>query len=330
MRKLFVLIFCVLLGCAGLAAPKKVPVKVGCWELSNSFNRRVQADKGKMPAQRMWCNSAGAVADAIIDIDCDILGIQDVCDSIAGRREGARPLIDLVREKGGDFDWLVLSNTNPSFPLDGQMAGGNGIIWRASRFELRDSGIRWLSGIYDKPGVDKKLYKYGGPNASLMWVKLYDKLSGRELVFSAAGVNGPTQYFKGEKIIYHEINAANCANIVRYMRDDIVPKGMPSVITLNARNAPSHDGYKALTGSWWFDVHDRLNEEGTLSDEAVKVKDTSNAPDGNKLQGGRSDHILEDGFGVLSYQVLRKKYPTADGSMFYPSLHFPIVAELQY
>lgn len=317
-------------GIAAAAAPRgKTALRAGTYELTNSFNRRTQAEKGTMPVQRMWCNSAGAVADAIIDSGCDVLGIQDVCDSIAGRRDGVKPLIDIIREKGGDYDWLVLSNKNPNFPLEGQMANGTGVIWRASRFELRDYGIFWLSGVFDKPGRDKAL-KYGGANASMMWVRLYDRKAGREFVYASASPNGPTQYDKGQKVVYNEINIANCRNIVELMRGEVVPRGMPSIITLNARNAPSHDGYKELTGSLWFDCHDRLHEEGSLSEEAVKVKDTCNSPDGKKLTGGRPDHILEDGFGVKSYSVLRRKYPTADGSFHYPSLHFPVVAELEY
>lgn len=323
-------IFLMLLCMSAWAGPKgKTPLKVGTYEVTNSFNRRVQVEKGAMSPQRMWCNSAQAVAHAIIDADCDILGIQDVCDTIAGRREDVKPLIDIIREKGGDFDWLVLSNVNPNFPLEGAMANGNGIIWRASRFELRDYGIFWINGIFDKPGRARE-YKYGGDKAAMMWVRLYDREAGNELVFACTAPSGPTQYDKGEKVVYHEINVAGCRNIVEYMKNDIVPKGMPSIIAVNAHNAPSHDGYKVLTGSNWFDVHDRLHEEGALSEEAVKVKDTCNSPDGNKLQGGRPDHILEDGFDVRGYAVIRNQYPSADGTLLYPALHFPVVAELAY
>ena len=311
-----------------LAAPK-VPIRVGTYEITNSFNRRVQAEKGTMSPQRMWCNSAEAVAEAIIDSDCDVMGIQDVCDSIAGRREGARPLIDIIKSKGGDYDALVLSNVNPNFPLEGSMQNGTGVVWRASRFELRDYGIYWLSGIYDKPGRDKS-FSYGGGNASFMWVKLYDKSSGKELVFASANVNGPTQYDKGKKVIYNEINVANCRNLIRYMKNDVVPKGMPSIITLNSHNAPSHDGYKALISDVWQDVHNVLNDEGSLDETAIKIKDTMNSNDESKLQGGRPDHILADGFTPLTYAVLRKKFPTADGTLHYPSLHFPVIADLKY
>ena len=317
-----------LLAMSTLAAPK-TSIRVGTYEISNSFNRRVQVEKGNMSPQRMWCNSATAVADAIIEANCDIMGIQDVCDSIAGRREGVKPLIDIIKERGGDFDWLVLSNKNPNFPLEGQMANGCGIIWRASRFELKDWGINWLSGVYDKPGRAKE-YKYGAESSSMMWVKLYDRLAGKELIFTSASPSGPTQYAKGEKVVYNEINIANCRNIVEYMQLHIVPKGMPSIIAVSAHNAPSHEGNKALNSSVWLDVHDRLHEEGALSEEAERVRDTCNSPDERKIQGGRPDHVLVDGFGIKDYKVLRKKYPTADGTPHYPALHFPVVADLNY
>ena len=328
MKKTVVSIMALLWALCTLAAPK-TPVRVGTYDVSNSFNRRTQAEKGKMSPQRMWRNSAIAVADAIIEADCDILGLQDVCDSIAGRREDVTPLIDLIKARGGDYEWLVLSNKNPNFPLEGQMANGTAVVWRASRFELRDWGINWLSGIYDKPGRAKQ-YRYGSETSSMMWVRLYDRLAGKELVFVSASPSGPTQYDKGERVVYHEINIANCQNIVDYLQRDIVPKGMPSVIAVNAHNAPSHDGYKALTGSVWLDVHDRLHDEGALSEEAEQVRDTCNSPDESKLQGGRPDHILVDGLGIKDYRVLRKKFPTADGTLHYPALHFPVVADLTY
>ena len=209
------------------------------------------------------------------------------------------------------------------------MQNGTGVIWKASRFDLRDYGIHWLSGIYDKPGRDKD-YQYGSGAVSVMWVKLYDKSSGKELVFASANVNGPTQYDKGKKVIYNEINVANCRNLIRYMKNDVVPKGMPSIITLNSHNAPSHDGYKALISDVWQDVHNVLNDEGSLDETAIKIKDTMNSNDESKLQGGRPDHILADGFTPLTYAVLRKKFPTADGTLHYPSLHFPVIADLKY
>lgn len=329
MKKTVIILSALLALLFTIPAGGKSPIRVGTYDVGNSFNRKVQVEKGKMPVQRLWRNSSQAVAEAIIDSGCDVLGLQDVCDTIAGRREGVKPLIDIIREKGGDYDWLVLSNVNPNYPLEGAMANGTAVVWRASRFELRDYGIYWLSGIYDKPGRDKSL-KYGGDKASFMWVKLYDKTAAREIVFASASSNGPTQYDHGQKVTYNEINVANCANLLRIMRNEVAPKGMPSVIAIDAHNAPSSDGYKALTASDWFDVHDTLHYEGSLDEASQKVKDTCNSPDEQKLQGGRPDHVLSDGFDILSYAVLRKKFVTADGSLHYPAIHFPVVADLKY
>lgn len=330
MKRALIILLLLIPGLTGnLYAAPKTPIRVGSYDVSNSFNRRVQAEKGTCSPQRMWLNSAVAVADAIIDSDCDIIGLQDVCDTIAGRRDGVRPFIDILKERGGDYEWLALSNANPNFPLEGSMSNGNAVIWRASRFELRDWGIYWLSGIFDKPGRAKEL-KYGSASTSMMWVKLYDRVAEKELVFTSASLSGPTQYDKGQKVVYHEINIANAKNLLDIMRNDVVPAGMPSLIAVSAHNAPSSEGGQMMNSSVWLDVHNVLNDEGALSEDAIKVKDCSNSVDESKIQGGRSDHIFEDGFTVESYAVLRKKFPTADGTLHYPAFHFPIVSDLKY
>lgn len=330
MKRALIILLLLIPGLTGnLYAAPKTPIRVGSYDVSNSFNRRVQAEKGSCSPQRMWLNSAVAVADAIIDSDCDIIGLQDVCDTIAGRRDGVRPFIDILKERGGDYEWLALSNANPNFPLEGSMSNGNAVIWRASRFELRDWGIYWLSGIFDKPGRAKEL-KYGSASTSMMWVKLYDRVAEKELVFTSASLSGPTQYDKGQKVVYHEINIANAKNLLDIMSNDVVPAGMPSLIAVSAHNAPSSEGGQMMNSSVWLDVHNVLNDEGALSEDAIKVKDCSNSVDESKIQGGRSDHIFEDGFTVESYAVLRKKFPTADGTLHYPAFHFPIVSDLKY
>ena len=330
MKRALIILLLVIPSLTGnLPTAAKTPIRVGSYEVTNSFNRRVQAEKGNCSPQRMWRYSAIAVADAIIDSNCDIIGLQDVCDTIAGRRDGVRPFIDILRERGGDYQWLVLSNANPNYPLEGTMANGNAVIWRASRFELLDWGIYWLSGIFDKPGRAPEL-KYGSANTSMMWVRLYDKSAKKELIFTSTSLTGPTQYDKGKKVVYPEINVATAKNLLQIMRSDVVPSGVPSIIAVSAHNAPSSEGGQMMNSSVWLDVHNVLNDEGALSEDAIKVKDCSNSVDESKIQGGRSDHIFEDGFTVDSYAVLRKKFLTADGTMHYPAFHFPLVSDLKY
>ena len=322
-------IVALLLPLISAGAAGRTALKAGTWEIGNSSFRASQVKAGKMTPARLWCNSAEAVSAAILDSACDIIGVQALCDSISGRVQGAASLLDILNRESRDFEWLVLSNTNPNFPLDGPVSNGTAVIWKASRFELKDYGINWLSGLYDKPGREKSLI-YGSGYAAVVWVRLFDREAGREVVFASANVNGPTQYDKGKKVIYHKINAANCRNLVTMMKNEIVPAGTASVITLNARNSVNHEGYRELNSSVWFDVFDRLKEEGSLSDDDLKLPDTLNSPDESRIEGGRPDHILVDGFNIVSYKVLRRKYPCADGTMHYPSLHFPLVADLTY
>ena len=329
MKKKIAIIAALLPALMPALAAGRTALKAGTWEIGSSPYRASQVKAGKMASARLWCNSAEATAAAIHDAGCDIMGVQALCDSISGRVQGAVSLLDILNREGRDFEWLVLSNTNPNFPLDGPVSNGTGVIWKASRFEMKDYGINWLSGLYDKPGREKAL-KYGSGYAAVVWVRLYDKEAGRELVFASASVNGPTQYDKGKKVIYHEINAANCRNLIELMKNEIVPAGTASIITLNARNSVKHEGYRELNSSVWFDVFDRLKEEGSLSGDDLQVQDTLNSPDESRIEGGRPDHILADGFNIVSYKVLRNKYPCADGTLHYPSLHFPLVSELTY
>ena len=64
--------------------------KVGTYNICTSGSRKSFVEKGKAGViadpQRYWCNSATAVADMIADLDCDVIGIQEVCDSIWGNK----------------------------------------------------------------------------------------------------------------------------------------------------------------------------------------------------------------------------------------------------
>lgn len=323
-----------LLCCAGmaLAAGKdKSPLKVGTWELGNETFRATLVRNGKTDPQRSWENSASAVASAIIDSGCDVMGLQEIGDKMGGRPDNPlsiRRQLDSLAGNGA-YGVFIPSNKNPNYPLDGHLGKAAGVIWKTERFECIDWGISWLSGLFDKPGKIPAL-KYGDGSMAVAWVKLREKATGKVFVFASAGTNGPSQSDNGRPIKYPEINTANCSNLIKIMREDVVPDRTPSIFVLNSHNATSSEGYKALCSSCWFDVWDRLNDESRLSEDAVKQVNTMNSEDEKRLQGGRPDHIFVDGFSIESYAVLRKKFPTADGTLHYPSLHFPVIAELYF
>ena len=59
--------------------------KVGTYNLFASYARKncIETDS-RVSEQRYWCNSASSVAAMISELDCDLLGVQEVCDSIWG------------------------------------------------------------------------------------------------------------------------------------------------------------------------------------------------------------------------------------------------------
>ena len=60
---------------------KKVTIKVGSYNLMTSDSRVKHIAKTEgMSHQRYWCNSAPAVAAMVSDLDCDVIGLQEVCD----------------------------------------------------------------------------------------------------------------------------------------------------------------------------------------------------------------------------------------------------------
>ena len=86
--------------------------KVGTYNLFTSDSRlkAVNANPEVSP-QRYWCNSAPAVASMISELDCDVLGLQEVCDSIWGVK-GENDIRKLVAAQGKvDYDWVLYPNS---------------------------------------------------------------------------------------------------------------------------------------------------------------------------------------------------------------------------
>ncbi|MGN0190336.1 MAG: hypothetical protein ACI39U_01640 [Candidatus Cryptobacteroides sp.] len=330
--KKVILLICILYGNAAmlLSAPKsEAGITVCSWDITSSLVRANDAARQKCAAERLWSRSVDAVIGQFAEMDCDVVGLQDVCDSIAGRL-GDKGILRILNEAGMDYEGVFPSNLNPNFPEEGRLSSGTGILWKASKFECLDWGISWLSGIYDKPGRRKGL-KYGVANRSFTWVCLKEMATGREFYVASANFNGPTYYdSEGKKVIYNEINVENANNLITYLSRDIVPEGMSSIIMVNARCSDTSEGYSVLSSSKWMDVFDQMRDETTLDVQESKCKDTLNSPDEKQVMGGRPDHILLRGASPLAYSVERKKFRTADGSLHYPAYHFPVVAKIKF
>ena len=301
------------------AKPKKekVTIKVGSYNLMTSDSRvKHIAKTPDMSHQRYWCNSAPAVASMISDLDCDIIGLQEICDTIWGLKgdKGVR----LLMEKDGNkqYKWVLYPNSR-----SGKISYDVAIGYKSDVFTELESGIYWLAGVFDKSAVISDVYK--GCNRPCVWAKLQHNQTGKILYFFSVHFVVPSISKQG--------NAFNAENCVVHAQELIGSKKIPSIIVGDFNAAKGAPGYDTVVNTGrWYDVYDVLREEGVLSNEETGWG-TCNDKTEVKWSYWRPDHITIDGNLIpISFQTVRKKYPTADGTLHYPSDHFPIVAELKF
>lgn len=301
------------------AKPKKekVTIKVGSYNLMTSDSRvKHIAKTPDMSHQRYWCNSAPAVASMISDLDCDIIGLQEICDTIWGLKgdKGVRQLME--KDGNKQYKWVLYPNSR-----SGKISYDVAIGYKSDVFTELESGIYWLAGVFDKSAVISDVYK--GCNRPCVWAKLQHNQTGKILYFFSVHFVVPSISKQG--------NAFNAENCVVHAQELIGSKKIPSIIVGDFNAAKGAPGYDTVVNTGrWYDVYDVLREEGVLSNEETGWG-TCNDKTEVKWSYWRPDHITIDGNLVpISFQTVRKKYPTADGTLHYPSDHFPIVAELKF
>ena len=304
------------------AAPKKAPkstIKVAVYNITRSQTRAQDVAKGNAPAGRLWSQSACATADQIIAMDCDVIGLIGICDSIAGRA-GNNGLPQMLKAKGADYSWLILSNTRPSLPYEGAYDKVQAIIWKTDKFDCIDYSINWLGGYFDKNRLPKGVK--GDAAKSVTWARLKEKATGKEFYFMAASTNGAS---------IKELNMTNCQNLIKIAEEIVVTDGKPSIIVGSFNMQDNTPGYtECMALSKWTDVYNRLKLDGMLLESEIKTRDTRNNTRGDKLMGGRPDYIFVNGFNIDFYMVGRSRFAAADGTMVYPSYGFPVMSTLTF
>ena len=325
MRLLIFILLGVLTILPAHAAPRskaKSEIKVAVYFLRNSASRSQDVKKGHCGPERLWSQSVTAVAEQIIATDCDVMGLVDVCDSIAGR-VGNAGLPQALNAKNAGYSWLALSNTRPSLPFEGAYSNTQAIIWRTEKYDCIDFGIYWLGGLFDKNRFSKELSDVSGDAAkSVTWAKFREKATGKEFYFMTASTNGAST---------KELNTANCQNLIKIADEIIVTDDKPSIIAGTFRMNDKTPGYvEHLAKSRWVDVYSQLKMDGMLMESEIKTIDTRNNSRGDKLAGGRPDYIFTDGFDIDFYMVGRNRYPSSNGKMVYPSTGFPVITYLKF
>jgi len=316
------IVLALLLSVVGLMAAdakpnKKVTIKVGSYNLMTSDSRvKHIAKNADMSHQRYWCHSAKAVAAQVSDLDCDIIGLQEVCDSIWGIT-GDKDFRKMMEDAGDTrYKWILYPNSS-----SGNLSYDVAIGYKSDVFTELESGIYWLAGIFDRSDALPTAPK--GSKRPCVWAKLQHNETGKILYFFSAHFVVPG--------ISKEGNAFNAENCIKYAAELIDSRKIPSIIVGDFNATKGAPGFDVVEGSGrWHDVFYILKDEGML-DESETQKGTCNAKNEQSISGWRPDHITIDGnLSAESFKTVRSKYPTTDGTEHYPSDHFPIVAELKF
>ena len=294
--------------------------KVGTYNLFTSDSRKtcIEADS-RVSEQRYWCNSAPAVASMISELDCDLLGVQEVCDSIWGLK-GENDIRKLVAVQGKvNYDWILYPGTGSE-----KIRYDVAIAYKKSKFNLLESGIFYLGGVRDTAILASDAPK--GAVKPCVWAHFEDKGSKKDFYFLSTHLQVPQKMKDGQ---YD--HAANKYNMQR-LRDitfEILPKDTPSILVgdLNADHNTKHWG--SMSNARWYDLFQHYMAAGKLPD-AINDWGTQNLKDESGMTKWKPDHIGLQGFRPLGLDIDRRRFPTADGTLHYPSDHFPVVARVTF
>lgn len=305
-----------------------VTLKVGTYNLWCSHSRSKFLSP---PSQRYWAPSSGAILGIIKDMDCDIFAFQEIGDSIYGKKGDATSLRHLMDEDSLGYAWAIWSNVDGSRVslTSGRLSYSPGICYKTSVMRLEDGGVFWLGGNPDKPEFSGFSPEHGDPKRACVWAKMRHIASERVFYFMSAHLD--TQSFDG--VSYPIVNIENCKNLMDYADRIIVPQGMPGIIAGDINAGPTSSGYVSYLSNNSGRVHSwrnayvyalGMNALGPMTQETPATINSTYEATGTS----RIDHIFVTGFSVDWYETMRTKYPTADGTLHYPSDHFPVVVTL--
>ena len=303
MKKFFILL--VLCAAIGSSEAQELNLRVGTYNVWSHLARAGKVRKGHAAEERSWDSSKRAVAQQIVDIDCDILGMQEVTSVCRD------DLAKLVKKAGGKRYKLWWMNT---YPEGHRSVVGNAVFYDKKRFKLSQQKIYYFSPtpeVMSKGWDEKRYYR-----ASLTTV-VTDKKSGKKFFLFAT--HGPLK---------KEANA-NAGRLLVEWDSKYNTEALPS-IAVGDMNARPEQGFHNAMCAHFEDcalvAKEKIGPTGTFNSASGSDKNLT-------LPYRRIDHIYvhstdKGSFEVEKYEVVTKKYEVG-GVMHYPSDHCPVVVDLK-
>ena len=318
-----------------------VSIKAGTCNIWSPEARKSVMDADEsVSEQRSWANSYKALADMIKWLDCDVMGLQENSSrsyhtTITSPRADFDGNVHTLNEEIPEYSWIIYNGSNttydslfPNNTTANGLSNTDAIIYKSSVLTRVASGRYWITGNKTSAGAPSDGYGY---NRVAVWAKFTHKASGKQFVFISTHLDLPNAGPESDPFLPQR---RNIEELIGSIAPQVCPRDIPSVIVgdMNVDNGDAGGNYNRLVGGRWKDVYEIMLADGSLDNTYVRFRGTMNAA--KNEEGGysnwRPDHILIDGFTPSYYKVGRETFATADGSLHWPSDHFPLKVILNF
>ena len=309
MKKITLLLIALLMAFATDAKPKQnqsaIDVRIRSYNVWVHYARAGLIREGTVVEARSWENSRSAVADLIVKLDCDFIGMQEVSGVCRD------DLAKLVKKAGGKKYQLWWVNT---YPETHRREVGNAVFYDKRKFTIEDEHIYYFSltpEVMSKGWDEQRYYR-----AALTAVVTHKK-SGKKFFFIAThGPLGKEAKVEAGRLLVEFDKKYNT-------------QGLPTIVVGDMNSRPG-DGFHQNMLKHFEDCYlvaeKKCGTIGTFNSGAGTDKNFT-------LEHRRIDHIYvhstdKGEIKVKSYEVNRDKY-NVGGQMHYPSDHNPVVVDLK-
>ena len=308
MKKIILLLAAVMVAFGVDAKPAKssdLDLRVGTYNIWAHYARKGNIKKGRADATRSWELSKKAVAELIVKLDCDLMGMQEVSHVCY---EDLQQLVKKVGGKKYDIWWL---NT---YPEGHRRNVGNAIIYNKKKFKLAKQNIYYFSPTPEvrSSGWDEMRYI----RAALL-TEVTHKKSGRKFFFIAT--HGPLG----------DVACSHAGRLLTEFDQKYNTEGLPTIVVGDMNAYPGDGFYQNMTKYYEdsFLVAEKKDGDkpGTFNSAAGTDINFTNPK-------RRIDHIYVHStnngkISVKNYEVNRDKY-NCGGKKHYPSDHNPVIVDL--
>ena len=278
-------------------------LRIGSYNVWSHLARNGQVARGNALPSRGWDVSKQSVAELIVKMDCDIIGMQEVTSVCRD------DLKKLVKKSGGKYE-LWWRNT---YPEGHKSVVGNAVFFKKGAFKFENRNIYYFSPTPEvmSQGWDEKIYYRAALTATVT-----HKKSGKKFFFVAT--HGP---------LGDEANA-HAGRILVEIDKKYNTEGLPSIVVGDMNANPSEPFYNTMCAHYedsYVIAKEKCGTVGTFN--------SAGESEGNfELSNRRIDHIYvhstDSGeFIVEKYEVNRDKFEV-EGRMHYPSDHNPVIVDM--